>query len=163
LRDFVIGGYLIDKPGLRSFPYSIFRATNPLTYAHLKDRQEEHDMGEVWAQTLHNVLANLVREFSGTTDALTNPDGETGHPVFMRLFVDSLALLPCNPSFTDARDAFIQADVNRYEGKHHCALWQGFAYVGLGMDAKDFTNSIRMPEGCQVPPHLLEEFASIVA
>ncbi len=53
-------------------------------------------IGEVWANMLHNVYAALVnaREFSN--DKLTNPHGQEGNVVFMRLFLDALPLQPCN-------------------------------------------------------------------
>jgi extracellular elastinolytic metalloproteinase len=152
IRDFAIGSYVTGtEEGIRSHVYSTNRKVNPLTYADLKGGEEEHLMGEVWALALHNVHAGLVRQLGGSKDALTNPDGDNGHAVFMHLFVDALALQPCNPSFPDARTAWIQADQNRYNGKHKCALWLAFAYMGLGVDAKDYKNSIKLPAECALP------------
>ncbi|KAH7100182.1 Fungalysin metallopeptidase-domain-containing protein [Auriculariales sp. MPI-PUGE-AT-0066] len=150
IKEFAIGGYVSGSPdGIRSHPYSHNRATNPLTYANVKDSEEEHTIGEVWAQTLHNVLVGLVRQLGGATDAATNPDADNGHAVFLHLFVDSLALQPCNPDFLSARLAYIQADQNRYQGKHKCALWQSFAYMGLGEGAANFVNSYKVPQECK--------------
>ncbi|KAH7086668.1 Fungalysin metallopeptidase-domain-containing protein [Auriculariales sp. MPI-PUGE-AT-0066] len=154
IRDFITGGFVIgnETAGIRGFPYSVNKKVNPLTYGHAKERQEVHDIGEIWSQTLHNVHATLVLAVGtgSALDALTNPDSESAHSVFMRLFVDALAIQPCNPTFIDARDAIIQADQNRYAGKHRCALWLGFALVGLGEGAKDFINSHAIPSDC--PP-----------
>ncbi|KAH7102066.1 Fungalysin metallopeptidase-domain-containing protein [Auriculariales sp. MPI-PUGE-AT-0066] len=149
-HDFTVGGFSSgnETGTFRGFPYSIDKRVNPLTYADAKKRDEVHDIGEIWAQTLHNVHANLVREFGATLDALTNPDSEGAHSVFMRLFVDALAIQPCNPTFVDARDAIIQADQNRYDGKHKCALWLGFALTGLGEGAENFVNSHAIPKDC---------------
>ncbi|KAH7108450.1 Fungalysin metallopeptidase-domain-containing protein [Auriculariales sp. MPI-PUGE-AT-0066] len=148
-KDMAVGSYIIDNPnGIRQFPYSTNRDTNPLTYGDVKGREEEHTIGEVWAQALHNVHGALVRDFGHADDAITNPDGDNGHAVFMRLFIDQLALQPCNPSFTDARTAWIQADKNRYDGKHTCAIWYGFARVGLGVDAGNLENSFNVPSDC---------------
>lgn len=83
-------------------------------------------------------------------DALTNPDAENGHTAFLHLMVDALALQPCNPTFVDARLAWIQADKMRYAGKNGCNLWLAFAYMGLGVDAGDFVNSHKVPEGCML-------------
>ncbi|KAH7102085.1 Fungalysin metallopeptidase-domain-containing protein [Auriculariales sp. MPI-PUGE-AT-0066] len=153
IRDFTVGGFSSgnETGTIRQFPYSVMRAINPNTYADAGTRHEVHDIGEVWAQTLHNVHANLVREFGAAADALMNPDGDNGHAVFMRLFVGALPIQPCNPTFIDARDAIIQADHKLYEGKHVCALWIGFAYMGLGDGAADFVNSHNVPAECTLP------------
>jgi len=55
-------------------------------------------IGEVWANMLHNVYAVLVDERGFSADKLTNPDGKEGNIVFMRLFMRSLSIQPCNPS-----------------------------------------------------------------
>ena len=55
------------------------------------------DIGEVWANTLHNVYAKLVAEHGYSTTAMTNPDGTAGNVVFLHLLIDSFSLLPCEP------------------------------------------------------------------
>lgn len=150
VRDFVLGGYVTgnDQTGVRSHAYSGTRAVNPLTYANVKDSEEAHSLGEIWAQTLHVVHAALVHTLGSATDALTNPAAKNGHTAFLHLMVDALALQPCNPSFLDARLAWIQADANRYGGRNKCNLWLAFAYMGLGVGAEDYVNSHKVPEGC---------------
>ena len=56
------------------------------------------DIGEVWANVLHNVYAALVEGFGWDADFKTNADSDKGNVVFMHLFIDSLALQPCNPT-----------------------------------------------------------------
>lgn len=51
-------------------------------------------------------------------DEMTNLISQHRH-----LFIDQLALQPCNPTFLQARDAWIQADVNRFAGANECLLW----------------------------------------
>ncbi|KAH7102041.1 Fungalysin metallopeptidase-domain-containing protein [Auriculariales sp. MPI-PUGE-AT-0066] len=145
IGDFATGAWVIgDVPeGIRSHPYSVDSAVNPLKYSDLLQRTEVHDIGEVWAQALHVVMARLVDKFGFAADALTNSDGDNGLAVFMRLYVDALAVQPCNPSFLDARLAWIQADENRYAGKHKCVLWQAFASVGLGEGAAAIPTATR--------------------
>lgn len=50
----------------------------------------------------------------------------------------------------DARDAWIQADANRYNGAHRCLLWNVFASRGFGMDAEvgSYINSDTIPNDC---------------
>jgi extracellular elastinolytic metalloproteinase len=44
-----------------------------------------------------------------------------------------------------ARDAWIQADANRYNGANQTLLWNVFASRGLGFDAKDYEESTVVP------------------
>jgi len=114
---------------------------------------------------LHNVHAALVQERGFSTQALTNPNGPEGNVVFMHLFIDALALQPCNPTcmfyywsermllivclVVAARDAWIQADQTRFQGIHRCTLYSAFASRGLGSNAKDdFVDDESMPADC---------------
>ena len=94
-----------------------------------------HDIGEIWANILHNVLAALVEARGFSENAKANPDQDGGNVVYLHLFLDALALQPCNPTFVSARAAWIQADVNRYDGANACTLWRAFASRGLGTGA----------------------------
>jgi len=146
VRDFATGTWILGNTGgVRSHPYSLDQTVNPLKYGDVAGKEEEHIIGEVWAQALHLALGKLVETVGSSADALTNADGEGGHAVFMRLLVDALAIQPCNPTFTDARSAWIQADEVRYGGKHKCALWTAFAAAGLGDGAAGFINSDKIP------------------
>jgi extracellular elastinolytic metalloproteinase len=106
------------------------------------------DIGEVWANMLHNVYAALVSAHGWSATALTDPTSTAGNAVFLHLMLDALALQPCSPTFVTARDAWIQADVNRYAGANKCTLWKAFASKGLGTAAKSYTDSTTVPSGC---------------
>lgn len=56
------------------------------------------DIGEVWANILHNVYAALVGAHGWSATARTDPTTSEGNVVFMHLFIDSLPLQPCNPT-----------------------------------------------------------------
>ncbi|KZV62020.1 hypothetical protein PENSPDRAFT_739585 [Peniophora sp. CONT] len=143
------GQYVInDAGGIRSYPYSRSTATNPLNYGSLKTLTEVHDIGEAWANTLHNVLAALVDAHGFSTTAKTDATGTAGNVVFLHLMLDALPLQPCNPTFLTARDAIIQADANRYAGANKCTLWKAFASRGLGVNAKNHVNDATLPSGC---------------
>ena len=136
--DYVLGQYVTNNPaGIRSHPYSTSATTNPLRYSSLQVLLEVHDIGVVWANMLHNVYA-----------ARTDPSGSEGNVVFMHLFIDQLALQPCNPTFLQARDAWIQADANRYGGANKCLLWKAFASRGLGTDAANHRDGTAVPADC---------------
>ncbi|EJD41729.1 metalloprotease [Auricularia subglabra TFB-10046 SS5] len=150
VRDFSMGAYVIgDRPeGIRSHLYSRDGGVNPLTYGDLANMDEVHSIGEVWANVLHNVLAALVDAHGWADDAKENADAAGGNAVYLHLFLDSLPLTPCNPTFPDARAAWIQADQDRYGGENKCTLWKAFASRGLGVNANDHQNDFSVPEGC---------------
>ena len=52
------------------------------------------------------------------------------------------------PKVPDARDAWIQADANRYGGANGCLLWRAFASRGLGVGAALHVDSFLVPFGC---------------
>ncbi|KAH9029326.1 Fungalysin metallopeptidase-domain-containing protein [Lactarius deliciosus] len=150
------------------YPKSV---TNPLRYSSLKGMTDAHDMGEVWANALHNVYAALVISNGWSKNALTDPTTNEGNVVWLHLFIDALLLQPCNPtcenfsfgpysvalsrmdtdtewSVLNARDAWIQADANRYKGAHTCLLWATFASRGFGVNATNFVDDVSYPLDC---------------
>ncbi|PFH50044.1 hypothetical protein AMATHDRAFT_61980 [Amanita thiersii Skay4041] len=147
--DFFTGQYVLNNTaGVRSHPYSTSSTVNPLRYSDLKTLKEVHDIGEVWANMLHNVYAALVGAHGWSATARTDPSGSEGNIVHLHLFIDALALQPCNPTFLDARDAWIQADVNRFGGANRCLLWQAFASRGLGVNAAHHDDDFTVPSDC---------------
>ncbi|KAJ2914412.1 hypothetical protein MD484_g6003, partial [Candolleomyces efflorescens] len=149
VNNYVIGAWINNNPaGLRTYPYSTNPATNPLRYSSLASLTTIYQIGEVWANVLHNVYAALVQAHGWASTRFTDPDTSEGNVVFMRLFFDSLSLQPCNPTFVAARDAWIQADVNRYGGSHKCLLWTAFASRGLGVGAQGYVDSTTVPVDC---------------
>ncbi|KAF9460271.1 Fungalysin metallopeptidase-domain-containing protein [Collybia nuda] len=147
--DYVMGQYVTNNAaGIRTHPYSTSASVNPLRYSSIRTLNEVHNIGEVWANMLHNVYASLVSAHGFSTSARTNPNGTEGNVVFLHLFIDALALQPCNPTFVSARDAWIQADANRFGGANKCTLWRAFASRGLGVGASGFVDSSTVPAGC---------------
>ncbi|KAG8812899.1 hypothetical protein FRC17_001764 [Serendipita sp. 399] len=167
--------WVFNSPnGYRTHPYSTDPAVNPLKYGDVANMTQPHDIGEVWANMLHNVYAGLVAQSGWASDSFTNPDSSSGNVVFLRNFMDGLLLQPCNPTFVQARDAWIQgtsllvsilfsadrfrlslrhlADINRYGGAHQCTIWNAFASRGLGVAAANFVNDFNLPEICGGTP-----------
>jgi hypothetical protein len=50
------------------------------------------DIGEVWANMLHNVYAALISAHGWSVTARTDPSGTGGNIVFLDLFIDALVL-----------------------------------------------------------------------
>jgi len=146
VKDYTLGEFVNGKP-IRTLPYSTYRAVNPTSYATMGAGAEPHKVGETWANVLVNVYAGLVGEKGFSPNAHTNPSGEEGNVVFMHLMLDALTIQPCNPDVLMARDAWLQADVNRYKGAHACTLWKAFASRGFGSKAKDFKDDFTIPSG----------------
>jgi len=148
--DFVMGVYVNgeEKEGnLRH--YSTDAETNKLKYSDVGTLTEVHNIGAVWANMLHNVYAALVKEHGFSSTARTNPDGSEGNIVYLHHFFDSLALLNDTPTFVSARDAWIQADANRYDGANKCLLWKVFASRGLGVGAANYVDNMDVPDDCK--------------
>lgn len=58
---------------------------------------------------------------------------------------------PCNPTFIQARDAIIDADIALTDGENACEIWTGFAKRGLGenavFDESNRVDDFAIPEG----------------
>ncbi|KAG2003706.1 extracellular elastinolytic metalloproteinase [Coprinopsis cinerea AmutBmut pab1-1] len=150
-RDFVIGKFLTGtETGLRRFPYSTNPSTNPLTYKDVSVSVDVHAVGEVWANMLHNVYAALVEASGYSLTHFKDATRLSGNVVFMQLLHDAMKLQPCNPTFVQARDAMLQADVDRYGGMHSCVIWRAFASKGLGTGAQTegYVESFEVPPFC---------------
>ena len=138
--------------GIRRYPYSTDMTKNPLT---LKDidptvasahatvphspissapnvnSSEVHNQGEVWCVTLWDVRANLVNKLGAAA----------GNQMVLRLVTDGMKLSPANPTFLEARDAIIQADLVDNAGANRGELWAAFAKRGMGSSATVPANS----------------------
>jgi hypothetical protein len=117
--------------GIRSFPY-IYEpgpvtasSKNPLTFASMVPG-DEHFNGTIWCQTLWDVRANLIQALGSA---------EAGNNLVMQLVVDGMKLTPASPTFLEARDAILQAEMIFTGGMHRNQLWQAFAKRGMGASA----------------------------
>ncbi|KAL7750102.1 hypothetical protein RI367_004617 [Sorochytrium milnesiophthora] len=160
--DFEMGAYANGGSGIRRFKYSTNMTTNPSTYSIMNQQGYwgVHAKGEVWAVILLEVYWNLVDKLGFTSD-WRSASLAHGNTLFLQLVVDGLKLQPCRPSFTQARDAILQADRVLTNGQHACDIWRAFAKRGLGTKAKalpgktpwdDETriDSFDVPEQCAV-------------
>ncbi|KDQ13806.1 hypothetical protein BOTBODRAFT_361187 [Botryobasidium botryosum FD-172 SS1] len=146
--DWTLAGYVRNSPnGLRTVPYSTNKAVDPHMYSTLKTFTEVHRVGEVWATIVIEAYHALVAKYGFTSDKF-NTSSTAGNIVFFHLLIDALAIQPCNPTFVSARDAIIQADVNRYNGVNKCLLWNAFAKRGLGTGASGYNDNSAVPTGC---------------
>jgi hypothetical protein len=130
--------------GIRRFPYTTDIGKAPQTLADADPNQihfgpaipqnpkwatddpadNVHRIGEIWALALWECRANLI-----------DRHGYAGNELMLQLVVDAMKLTPVDPSFTEARDAILQADLVNNQGTNQLALWRGFAKRGLGHSA----------------------------
>ena len=148
-----VGGYVTGnaRSGIRQFPYSTDMQLNPLTFADVPKAQGlVHDIGTIWSSMLFEVYWNMVDKSGFDVDFRTNPAGGKGNNQFMSLFVQSLKLQPCFPTFITARDAWFAADQLLFQGANKCAIETGFAKRGLGLQAaRQFRNDFQVSAECK--------------
>ncbi|KAJ1343916.1 hypothetical protein BSLG_010808 [Batrachochytrium salamandrivorans] len=145
-----IGAYAEgNAKGIRSHPYTTDITANPLTYGDLQTRSLVHDAGEVWASMLWEVYWNLVTKH-GFSSNLYDASQSAGNIVTMKIIIGGMPLQPCAPTFLDARNAILDADVNHYKGAHRCDIYKGFAKRGLGFGATNsYINDFSVPPECR--------------
>ncbi|MBK7643410.1 MAG: M36 family metallopeptidase [Planctomycetes bacterium] len=147
---YLLGGSFVDNYyfGIRRFPYSTDLNKNPTTIADTDPAQqsypvniprspiigntanEVHNIGEVWCNMLLECRANLIHTL-----------GFPGNDLMMQLVIDGMKLSPGNPTFLQARDAILQADLVDEGGAHLGELWSGFAKRGAGFSASSPASS----------------------
>src|SRR5262249_19193859 len=64
-----------------------------------------------------------------------NGNVPAGNDTALQLVTDGLKMTPINPSFTDARDAILDADCATNACANEGSIWGGFADRGLGYKA----------------------------
>jgi hypothetical protein len=129
--------------GIRRYPYTTDLTKNPLTFRDIDPGQaslhspvprspivgttanEVHNMGEVWCVALWEARACLINKYGWTN----------GNQLVLQLVTDGMALSPPNPTFLQARDAILQADVVDTGGTNQNELWTAFAKRGMGLTA----------------------------
>ncbi|KIJ13594.1 hypothetical protein PAXINDRAFT_13555 [Paxillus involutus ATCC 200175] len=153
------------EDGICNYVYSLDTTVNPSTYKTLDKPGYwgVHAIGEVWAEMLWVVQQCLIGTY-GFSETLLPPTPNTdgslppndlyrpqmfnpltgqanrlvpkhGNTSLMQLVLDGMKLQPCSPGFFNVRDVIIQADEILTGGENTCALWEGFAERGLGVDA----------------------------
>lgn len=108
------------------------------TYGHMVDvwkRWEVHSASEVWSETLWDLRTALGPRLADT------------------LVTRGVSYAPAQPSYLEARNAILQADVAGFGGRHLDRLWRLFARRGMGFYAGSAGPSDIAPaEDFNVPP-----------
>ncbi len=156
-----IGSYVVGQPptgpGIRVYRYATSTAQNPRTFGHvaLLLPTQVHAMGEVWAVALWDLWWSMVEPY-GFDPALAA--GEAGSDRVLQLVIDALSLQACNPTFLDARNALLAADVLPSGSRNRCRIWNAMAKRGMGVSAADggsaasqaVTEAFDLPAECRL-------------
>ncbi len=131
-----VGNYLTyggtEGLGIRNFPYSTDLTVNPQTFISIGSTNIPHGVGEIWAQMLWEVYWLLIDKYGFDADLYV---GTGGNNLAIQLVIDGMKMQPCSPTFVQARDAILAADMVNNGSANHCEIWTGFAKRGLGFSA----------------------------
>jgi len=114
--------------GIRNWSYD----KNPTTFGDIGydvTGPEVHADGEIWTATLWDLRKALVAKYGAAK----------GADVAARLVTDGMPLTAPDPSFLDARDGILAADVDRNHGDNTDLIWTVFAKRGAGASAISHT------------------------
>ncbi|MCO5189504.1 MAG: extracellular metalloproteinase [Anaerolineae bacterium] len=138
-----VGTWLFGQPptgpGIRPQPYSTDFSVNNFTYGQVSSQIVPHGVGWGWSSIIWEMTWALIDQYGYDADFY---NGTGGNNMAMQLVLEGLKLQPCSPSFVDARDAILAADVVHYGGANQCLLWEAFAKRGLGVNANDNGNGL---------------------
>jgi hypothetical protein len=153
--------------GIRRYPYSTDLNKNPLTLKDIdpsrasphtgiplsprysssnSDPSQVHGQGEVWCATLWEVRAALINRLGAVA----------GNQMVLQLVTDGMKLSPANPTFLQARNAIIQADLVANAGANRNVIWAAFAKRGMGASATvpSATSTSGVVEAYDIPDNL---------
>ncbi|GAA3710125.1 hypothetical protein GCM10022399_28730 [Terrabacter ginsenosidimutans] len=139
----IVGDYVTGNPtrGIRNWNYD----QNPTTFGDIGydlTGPEVHADGEIWTATLWDLRKALVARYGAAK----------GAAVAAQLVTDGMPLTAPNPSFLDARDGILSADLDRFHGDNTALIWSVFAKRGAGASATSNTGDDTEPKpGFDVP------------
>ena len=134
----VLGAYVSGQAttGIRTaaidrstFTYSNLCATNPASTSCIATEN-----GEIWAGTLWDLRREMLRVH-----------GPAGGARADRLVLEGLRWTPCRPTYLEARDGILLADLALTGGADRCLVWQVMANRGLGYGASSSGPDDRYP------------------
>ena len=102
-----------------------------------------HADGEIWSATNKGIRDLYVDRYGPgggrlqqeCADGDRPPEQCPGNRRWIQTVFDAMLLMPTAPTFLDARDAYLAADLLRFGGANQDLLWLGFARRGFGQNA----------------------------
>ena len=138
-----IRNYGMNFPSAGQFPqpgrYSQLNPLNLSDVGYDLTGPQVHADGEIWSTTNFGLRSLLLDRYPGNgkrqrecADGERPADECPGNRRWFQLYYDAMVLMPVRPTFLDARDAILAADVMRFGGANQDLLWYGFARRGFG-------------------------------
>ncbi|MEV4413782.1 M36 family metallopeptidase [Catellatospora sp. NPDC049609] len=129
--DATVGEYVTANTatGIRSQAYD----TSTETWASFDPARGVHRNGEIWAATVYD-----IREAKGI--------GYT-----QQIVIDGMKNTVSSPSYLDARDGILAADMTNTGGANQCLLWRIFASRGMGANASSSADQATETADSTVP------------
>jgi hypothetical protein len=102
-----------------------------------------HADGEIWSATNHDLRELFLQRYPSRGARTDRECVEGRRPAeqcsgarrWIQIMFDSFLIMPTRPTFLDARDAQLAADMVRFGGANQDILWLGFARRGFGENA----------------------------
>ncbi|QEL19474.1 M36 family metallopeptidase [Limnoglobus roseus] len=175
--------YVLGQPttgdGIRQHPYSFDKTINPMTFSDYgtgtNQSTEVHWAGALWASALWDMNWLFINKYGFDPDLSTGyaADGgpaSAGNKLALRLVLDGMKLQAVNPTFVQARDAILAADVALTGGVNQREIWQAFARRGLGASAStanststSFNEAFDLPAASATPAVVAQSPAGVTA
>ena len=141
-----IRNYGMNFPSAGQFPQAgKYSQINPLNFSDVGydlTGPQVHADGEIWSTTNFGIRSLMLDRYPGQgkrqqecADGERPADECPGNRRWFQLYYDAMVLMPVAPTFLDARDAILAADVMRFGGANQDLLWYGFARRGFGENA----------------------------
>jgi hypothetical protein len=125
--------------GIRGVAYD----TSTLVYSDLcSGGCQVHNDGRIWATAMWQMRTALIGKYGQAA-------GTVQHE---RLMLDGMKNTPTNPSYLDARDGILAADVTNNGGENQCMLWGVFAAREMGFSASSSGNSATVTPASDAHP-----------
>jgi Zn-dependent metalloprotease len=129
-----------NATGIRGVAYD----TSTMVYSDLCSWSggcQVHNDGRIWATVMWQVRAALIDTYGQASGAATH----------IQLMIDGMKNTPTDPSYLDARDGYLAADVTNNASANQCLLWRVFAEREMGFSASSVGNSSSIIPDTDVP------------
>jgi extracellular elastinolytic metalloproteinase len=152
-----IRNYNMSWPSSGHFPeVGRYVRVNPLNFSNVGydvTGPQVHADGEIWSATNYDIRELFVERYGGGGARVQRECADGQRPVaqcpggrrWMQIVFDAFLLMPTGPTFLDARDAYLAADLMRFGGANQDLLWLGFGRRGFGEHAATTGTQDTMP------------------
>ena len=134
-------------------------------------RTQVHADGEIWSATNFELRKAFIDKYNGSfpasNDARQRACAQGTYPAsscpgnrrWAQIVFDAWLLMPASVSMLDARDAYLGADMLRFNGANQKLMWNVFAHRGMGLNATSASPSEVDPKPDFQSP--LEQFKNV--